>query len=166
MADRIGIHRLDRSHDISRSGTSRLAKCLGPVAFYRRHHPRHAPTAGTFLADSVARGLEHEDDRCPYPSRRFSSPPGERLLSAGRLIFVSGWFILSLFPSPLAPAPAPKRRGCVVVGPGLIWGTGLNLCRCTKAQYHLKIPPKSSPPSIFLWLPPVRPMTSAANDGH
>ena len=49
---------------------------------------------------------------------------------------------------------------------GLIWGTGLNSYRCTKAQNHLKIPPKSFPPSILLWLPPVRPMTSAANDGN
>ena len=32
MADRVGIHRLDRSHDISRSGPSRLAECLGPAA--------------------------------------------------------------------------------------------------------------------------------------
>ena len=80
VADRIGIHRLDRSHDISRSGTSRVAECLGPVASYRRRHRRHASTSGTFLASAVARGLEHENDRCSYPSRWFPSPRGDRLL--------------------------------------------------------------------------------------
>ena len=58
-----------------------------------------------------------------------------------------------------SPETARTRGG----GPGADVG---NLCRCTKAQDRLKILPKSFPPSILLWLPPVRPTTSAANDGN
>ena len=52
----------------------------GLLLLDRRRHRRHAAASGAFLASAVARGLEHENDRCSYPSRRFPSPPGDRLL--------------------------------------------------------------------------------------
>ena len=77
-----------------------------------------------------------------------------------------GDHLLSRFCSTSPPVRARRRHGPAVADREPTSATELNLCRCTKAQDRLKILPKSFPPSILLWLPPVRPTTSAANDGN